>query len=70
DPATDPVKFSQFVPLETAAGIASQQYIGTLRMNGINPVTHITEEGTHWWTFWQARLKEAWFSTLGPALGA
>lgn len=70
DPTADPVKFAQFVPLETAAGIASQQYIGTLRMNGINPVTHITQEGTHWWTYWQARLKEAWFSTLGPALGA
>lgn len=65
----DPVKFSQMVPLEAAASISSQMYVGTLRANGINPQTHITPDGVHWWTYWQARLKEAWYGTLAPSLG-
>jgi S-formylglutathione hydrolase FrmB len=67
-PSFDPIKFSQMVPLETAAAISSQLYVTSLRMSGINPQVHITSEGAHWWTFWQARLKEAWYGTLAPSL--
>ena len=67
---TNPTKFAQVVPLEVASGIASRQYLGTLQMNGVNVVSRITGVGTHDWNFWQARLHESWFSTLGPSLGA
>ncbi|MBJ7291466.1 alpha/beta hydrolase family protein [Williamsia sp.] len=70
DPVTNPTKFAQVVPLEVASGIASRQYLGTLQMNGVNVVSRITGVGTHDWNFWQARLHESWFSTLGPSLGA
>ncbi|WP_207835979.1 alpha/beta hydrolase [Williamsia soli] len=65
----DPIKFSQMVPLEAAAGISSQLYVASLQAAGINPQTHITPEGVHWWSFWQDRLKESWYGTLAPALG-
>ncbi|MBT0567271.1 alpha/beta hydrolase family protein [Williamsia sp. CHRR-6] len=70
DPTKEPTKFAQLVPLEVAASIASQQYVGVLRINGINPVVHITAKGVHFWVDWQNRLHEAWFSTLGPSIGA
>ncbi len=70
DPVTDPTKFAQVVPLEVASGIANRQYLGTLRQNGVDVVSRITNEGTHDWNFWSARLKESWFTTLGPSLGA
>lgn len=69
NPVTDPVKFSQFVPLETAAGVATQQYVAALRLNGVTAVSNISGEGTHWWDQWQDRLKQAWVTTLAPALG-
>ncbi|GAA1458846.1 alpha/beta hydrolase [Williamsia maris] len=69
DPTKNPTKFAQVVPLEVASGIASRQYVGTLRQNGVNVVTRITNDGTHDWNYWQARLHESWFSVLGPSLG-
>ena len=66
----DPVKFAQMVPLETAAGLSSQAFIPALQAVGVRPQVHISGEGIHWWTYWQERLKEAWFGTLGPRLGA
>jgi S-formylglutathione hydrolase FrmB len=66
----DAVKFAQMVPLETAAGLSSQLFVPALRAVGVNPTVRITAEGTHWWNYWQDRLHEAWFSTIGPALGA
>ena len=68
-PAFDPIKFSQMVPLETAAAISSQLYIASLRVAGVNPQVHITPEGVHWWTHWEDRLKESWYGTLAPSLG-
>lgn len=66
----DPVKFAQMVPLETAAGISSQLFIPALQAIGNRPQVRITAEGIHWWSYWQERLHEAWFGTLGPAIGA
>ncbi|MFH5228824.1 alpha/beta hydrolase [Antrihabitans spumae] len=66
----DAVKFAQMVPLETAAGLSSQLFVPALRAAGVNPTVRITADGTHWWNYWQARLHESWFSTIGPALGA
>ncbi|QNG18033.1 esterase family protein [Rhodococcus triatomae] len=66
----DPVKFAQMVPLETAAGISSRMFVAAAQAAGVNPQVHITSQGTHWWTYWQDRLKEAWFGTFAPVLGA
>lgn len=70
NPAFNPMRFIQLVPLETAASAANQMFVGALHAAGVNPQVHISAEGIHWWTYWEARLKEAWFGTLGPALGA
>jgi diacylglycerol O-acyltransferase / trehalose O-mycolyltransferase len=66
----DPVRFVQLVPLETAAGISSQTFVPAAQLAGAKVQTHITANGIHWWNYWQDRLHEAWFGTLGPALGA
>ena len=65
----DAVKFAQMVPLETAAGISSRLYIADLQAQGLKPQTDVTAVGIHWWTYWQTKLKEAWFGTIGPKLG-
>lgn len=66
----DPMRFVQLVPLETAAGISSQTFVPAAQLAGAKVQVHITANGIHWWNYWQDRLHEAWFGTLGPALGA
>lgn len=65
----DPVKFAQMIPLEVAASTSSQLYIARLAtVPGVHLTTHISPDGSHWWDYWQARFKESWHSTFGPAL--
>jgi S-formylglutathione hydrolase FrmB len=66
----NPMRFVQLVPLETAAAISSQTFVPAVQAAGANVRVHITPNGIHWWNYWQDRLHEAWFSSLGPALGA
>ncbi|TSE01957.1 esterase family protein [Skermania sp. ID1734] len=77
DPTVNPasasfnaVKFTQMVPLETAAGLSTSTFLPAVQAAGAKVQVHITPQGIHWWNYWQDRLHEAWFGTLGPALGA
>ncbi|QHE67102.1 alpha/beta hydrolase [Rhodococcus sp. WAY2] len=65
----DPVKFSQTVPLETAAGLSSRTFVPAAQRAGAKVQTRITDEGLHTWNYWQERLHESWAGTIAPALG-
>ncbi|WP_026918156.1 alpha/beta hydrolase [Gordonia shandongensis] len=68
NPAFNPTKFAQMVPLEVAASTSSQLYIARLQtVPGVRLTTHITPDGAHWWDYWQARFKESWRTTFRPA---
>ncbi|MCQ4120349.1 alpha/beta hydrolase [Rhodococcus tibetensis] len=65
----DPVKFSQTVPLETAAGLSSKTFVPAAQRAGAKVQTHLTDDGLHTWNYWQDRLHESWAGTIAPALG-
>lgn len=65
----DPVKFAQMVPLEVAASVSSQMYIGRVALvPGVKLTTSVKPDGVHWWTYWQRDFKQSWASTFRPAL--
>ncbi|NED59673.1 esterase family protein, partial [Streptomyces sp. SID10244] len=58
-PNFDPVKFSQMVPLETAASVSTQLYIPRVALvPGVKLTTHVTPDGVHWWDYWQNDFKQ------------
>ncbi|AZG46452.1 alpha/beta hydrolase [Gordonia insulae] len=64
----DPVKFSQMVPLETAASVSTQLYIPRVALvPGVKLTTHVTPDGVHWWDYWQNDFKQSWNTTFRPA---
>ncbi|GAB88642.1 alpha/beta hydrolase [Gordonia rhizosphera] len=64
----NPVKFSQMVPLEVAASVSSQMYIGRVALvPGVKLTTHITPDGVHWWDYWESDFKQSWATTFRPA---
>lgn len=64
----DPVRFSQMVPLEVAASVSSQMYIGRVALvPGVKLTTHVTPDGVHWWDYWQHDFEQSWNSTFRPA---
>ncbi|GAA3704972.1 alpha/beta hydrolase [Gordonia hankookensis] len=67
-PNFDPVKFSQMVPLETAASVSTQLYIPRVALvPGVKLTTHVTPDGVHWWDYWQNDFKQSWNTTFRPA---
>ncbi|MDL9946348.1 alpha/beta hydrolase family protein [Gordonia sp. ABSL11-1] len=64
----DPVKFSQMVPLETAASVSTQLYIPRVAVvPGVKLTTKVTPDGVHWWDYWQNDFKQSWATTFRPA---
>ncbi|MFW0783000.1 alpha/beta hydrolase family protein [Gordonia sp. CPCC 206044] len=67
-PNFNPVKFSQMVPLETAASVSTSLYIPRVAVvPGVKLTTHVTADGVHWWDYWQNDFKQSWASTFRPA---
>lgn len=67
-PNFNPVRFSQMVPLETAASVSTQLYIPRIALvPGVKLTTNVKPDGVHWWDYWQSDFKQSWRTTFAPS---
>lgn len=56
--------------VEALVNYCTALFVDALHRSGVPAVVSMREQGAHTWPLFEDQLRDAWFSTLGPALGA
>lgn len=68
DPARIPVWAVQGAPLETVAAASSAVFLPAAAVQGVYPVRDFPVANYHNWRNWNHQYKQAWYTTIKPAL--